>query len=138
VSRAEVSVAGQSVGEIGPGLCVFLAIGKEDGESNADRLAEKIKKLRIFDDENDKMNRSLVEVQEGVLLVSQFTLYGDCEKGNRPSFSEAALPDEAEKLYEYFVRRLRDSGLAVATGNFGARMQVTLTNNGPATFILET
>ena len=138
MSRAEVSVAGQSVGEIGPGLCVFLAIGKEDGESNADRLAEKIKKLRIFDDENDKMNRSLVEVQEGVLLVSQFTLYGDCEKGNRPSFSEAALPDEAEKLYEYFVRRLRASGLAVATGNFGARMQVTLTNDGPATFILET
>ena len=138
MSRAEVSVAGQSVGEIGPGLCVFLAVGKEDGESNADRLAEKIKNLRIFDDENDKMNRSLVEVQEGVLLVSQFTLYGDCEKGNRPSFSEAALPEEAEKLYEYFVRRLRGSGIAVATGNFGARMQVTLTNDGPVTFILET
>jgi D-tyrosyl-tRNA(Tyr) deacylase len=138
VSRAEVSVAGQSVGEIGHGLCVFLAIGKEDGESNADRLAEKIKNLRIFDDENDKMNRSLVEVREGVLVVSQFTLYADCKKGNRPSFSEAALSDEAEKLYEYFVRRLRDSGLAVATGKFAARMRVTLTNDGPATFILET
>ena len=138
MSRAEVSVAGQSVGEIGHGLCVFLAIGKEDGESNADRLAEKIKNLRIFDDENDKMNRSLVEVREGVLVVSQFTLYADCKKGNRPSFSEAALSDEAEKLYEYFVQRLRDSGLAVATGKFAARMRVTLTNDGPATFILET
>ena len=138
MSRAEVSVAGQSVGEIGHGLCVFLAIGKEDGESNADRLAEKIKNLRIFDDENDKMNRSLVEVREGVLVVSQFTLYADCKKGNRPSFSEAALSDEAEKLYEYFVRRLRDSGLEVATGKFAARMRVTLTNDGPATFILET
>ncbi len=138
MSRAEVSVAGQSVGEIGHGLCVFLAIGKEDVESNADRLADKIKNLRIFDDENDKMNRSLVEVREGVLVVSQFTLYADCKKGNRPSFSEAALSDEAEKLYEYFVRRLRDSGLAVATGKFAARMRVTLTNDGPATFILET
>jgi D-tyrosyl-tRNA(Tyr) deacylase len=138
VSRAAVSVAGQSVGEIGHGLCVFLAIGKEDVESNADRLADKIKNLRIFDDENDKMNRSLVEVREGVLVVSQFTLYADCKKGNRPSFSEAALSDEAEKLYEYFVRRLRDSGLAVATGKFAARMRVTLTNDGPATFILET
>jgi len=133
-----VNVAGQSVGEIGPGLCVFLAIGKEDGESNADRLAEKIKNLRIFDDENAKMNRSLVEVQEGVLVVSQFTLYGDCKRGNRPSFSEAALPDDAEKLYEYFVRRLRSSGLAVATGKFGAQMRVTLTNDGPVTLILET
>jgi len=133
-----VNVAGQSVGEIGPGLCVFLAIGKEDGESNADRLAEKMKKLRIFDDENAKMNRSLVEVQEGVLVVSQFTLYGDCKRGNRPSFSEAALPDDAEKLYEYFVRRLRSSGLAVATGKFGAQMRVTLTNDGPVTLILET
>ena len=138
MSRAAVSVAGQSVGEIGHGLCVFLAIGKEDVESNADRLADKIKNLRIFDDENDKMNRSLVEVREGVLVVSQFTLYADCKKGNRPSFSEAALSDEAEKLYEYFVRRLRDSGLAVATGKFAARMRVTLTNDGPATFILET
>ena len=133
-----MNVAGQSVGEIGPGLCVFLAIGKEDGESNADRLAEKMKKLRIFDDENAKMNRSLVEVQEGVLVVSQFTLYGDCKRGNRPSFSEAALPDDAEKLYEYFVRRLRSSGLAVATGKFGAQMRVTLTNDGPVTLILET
>jgi len=133
-----VNVAGQSVGEIGPGLCVFLAIGKEDGESNADRLADKIKNLRIFDDENAKMNRSLVEVQEGVLVVSQFTLYGDCKRGNRPSFSEAALPDDAEKLYEYFVRRLRSSGLAVATGKFGAQMRVTLTNDGPVTLILET
>jgi D-aminoacyl-tRNA deacylase len=138
VSRAEVSVAGQPVGGIGPGLCVFLGIGKEDGESNADRLADKIKNLRIFDDENGKMNRSVAEVREKVLVVSQFTLYGDCEKGNRPSFSEAALPDEAEKLYEYLVQRLRGSGLVVATGKFRAQMRVTLTNDGPVTFIVET
>jgi len=138
VSRAEVSVAGEPVGRIGHGLCVFLGIGKNDGESNADHLAEKIKQLRIFEDENGKMNRSVEEVREEVLVVSQFTLYGDCRKGNRPSFSDAAPPDEAEKLYEYFVQRLRGAGLIVATGQFKARMDVTLTNDGPVTFIVET
>jgi D-aminoacyl-tRNA deacylase len=137
VSRAEVSVAGEPVGRIGHGLCVFLGIGKDDGKSNADHLAEKIKNLRIFEDENGKMNRSVEEVQEEVLVVSQFTLYGDCRKGNRPSFSDAAPPDKAEKLYEYFVRQLRGAGLTVATGQFKARMDVNLINDGPVTFIVE-
>jgi D-aminoacyl-tRNA deacylase len=138
VSRAEVSAAGQPIGRIGFGLCVFLGIGKDDGESNADHLAEKIKNLRIFEDSNGKMNRSVEEVQEEILVVSQFTLYGDCRKGNRPSFSAAAAPDEAKKLYEYFVQRLRGAGLKVETGQFKARMDVTLTNDGPVTFIVET
>jgi D-aminoacyl-tRNA deacylase len=138
VSRAEVSVAGEPIGRIGHGLCVFLGIGKNDGESNADHLAEKIKNLRIFEDENGKMNRSVEEIREEILAVSQFTLYGDCRKGNRPSFSDAAPPDQAEKLYEYFLRRLRGAGLIVATGQFKARMDVTLTNDGPVTFIVET
>jgi D-tyrosyl-tRNA(Tyr) deacylase len=138
VSRAGVSVAGEPIGRIGHGLCVFLGIGKNDGESNADHLAEKIKNLRIFEDENGKMNRSVEEVREEILVVSQFTLYGDCRKGNRPSFSDAAPPDEAEKLYEYFLGRLRGAGLIVATGQFKARMEVALTNDGPVTFIVET
>jgi D-aminoacyl-tRNA deacylase len=137
VSRAEVTVAGQSVGKIGSGLCVFLGVGKNDSSSNADHLAEKIRNLRIFEDGNGKMNRSLLEVHKGMLVVSQFTLYGDCSKGNRPSFSDAAAPEEAEKLYERFVQRLRDAGLAVSTGQFGARMDVALTNDGPVTLILE-
>jgi D-tyrosyl-tRNA(Tyr) deacylase len=138
VSRAEVKVAGEPVGRIGHGLCVFLGIGKNDGESNADHLAQKITNLRIFEDEHGKMNQSVEEIREEILVVSQFTLYGDCRKGNRPSFSDAAPPDEAEKLYEYFVQRLRGAGLIVATGQFKARMDVTLTNDGPVTFIVET
>ena len=125
------------MGRIGSGLCVFLGVGKHDGPSNADHLAEKIKNMRIFEDGDGKMNRSLLEVQKGMLVVSQSTLYGDCKKGNRPSFSDAAAPEEAEKLYQRFVQRLRDAGLVVATGEFGARMDVALTNDGPVTFILE-
>ena len=136
VSQAEVRVAGEPVGRIGPGLCVFLGIGKTDGQANVDQLAEKIKNLRIFEDENGKMNLSVEEVREEVLVVSQFTLYGDCRKGNRPSFSNAAPPDQAEQLYEYFVRRLRGAGLTVATGQFKARMNVTLINDGPVTLIV--
>ena len=137
MSRAEVRVAGEPVGRIGPGLCVFLGIGKTDGQANVDQLADKIKNLRIFEDENGKMNLSVEEVREEVLVVSQFTLYGDCRKGNRPSFSNAAPPDQAEQLYEYFVRRLRGAGLTVATGQFKARMDVTLINDGPVTLIVE-
>jgi D-aminoacyl-tRNA deacylase len=137
VSQAEVTVAARSVGRIGSGLCVFLGVGKHDGPSNADHLAEKIMNMRIFEDGDGKMNRSLLEVRKSMLVVSQFTLYGDCRKGNRPSFSDAATPEEAEKLYERFVQLLRDAGLAVATGQFGARMDVALTNDGPVTFILE-
>jgi D-tyrosyl-tRNA(Tyr) deacylase len=137
VSRAEVKVAGEPVGSIGHGLCVFLGIGKDDSQTNVEHLAEKIKKLRIFEDDNGKMNLSLEDIREELLVVSQFTLYGDCRKGNRPSFSNAAAPEQAEKLYEYFVERLRDSGLTVATGQFKARMEVTLVNDGPVTFIVE-
>ena len=137
VSRAEVRVAGEPVGSIGHGLCVFLGIGKDDTRANVEHLAEKIKNLRIFEDENGKMNLSLEDLSEEILIVSQFTLYGDCRKGNRPSFSNAAAPDQAEKLYEYFVERLRGSGFTVATGQFKARMDVTLVNDGPVTFIVE-
>ena len=137
VSRAEVRVAGEPVGSIGHGLCVFLGIGKDDSQANVEHLAEKIKNLRIFEDENGKMNLSLEDIRKEVLVVSQFTLYGDCRKGNRPSFSNAAAPEQAEKLYEYFVEQLRDSGLTVATGQFKARMEVTLVNDGPVTFIVE-
>jgi D-tyrosyl-tRNA(Tyr) deacylase len=137
VSQAEVTVAGRSWGRIGSGLCVFLGVGRDDGSNSADHLAQKIKNMRIFEDNNGKMNRSLLELKKDVLVVSQFTLYGDCKKGNRPSFSDAAAPAEAEKLYEHFVQRFRDAGLAVATGQFGARMNVVLTNDGPITFILE-
>ena len=137
VSRAEVKVVGEPVGSIGHGLCVFLGIGKDDSQTNVEHLAEKIKKLRIFEDENGKMNLSLEDKREELLVVSQFTLYGDCQKGNRPSFSNAAAPEQAEKLYEYFVEQLRDSGLTVATGQFKARMEVTLVNDGPVTFIVE-
>jgi D-aminoacyl-tRNA deacylase len=137
VSQAEVTVAGRSWGRIGSGLCVFLGVGRDDGSNSADHLAQKIKNMRIFEDNNGKMNRSLLELKKDVLVVSQFTLYGDCKKGNRPSFSDAAAPAEAEKLYEHFVQRFRDAGLAVATGQFGARMNVVLTNDGPVTFILE-
>jgi D-tyrosyl-tRNA(Tyr) deacylase len=137
VSRAEVKVAGQPIGRIGPGLCVFVGIGKDDGQSNVDQFAEKIKNLRIFEDEKGKMNRSLEELGKEILVVSQFTLYGDCRKGNRPSFTCAAPLDEAEKLYEYFVQRLRRAGLRVETGQFKARMEVALTNDGPVTFIVE-
>ena len=116
---------------------MFLGVGKDDALGNADRLAEKIKNMRIFEDGDGKMNRSLLEVQKSVLVVSQFTLYGDCSKGNRPSFSDAAPPEQAEKLYKHFVQWLRNAGLAVATGQFGARMDVALANDGPVTFILE-
>jgi D-tyrosyl-tRNA(Tyr) deacylase len=116
---------------------VFLGVGKDDSPTRADHLAEKIKNMRIFEDDHGKMNRSLLDVQKGVLVVSQFTLYGDCRKGKRPSFSDAASPEAAEKLYEHFVQRLRDGGVTVATGQFGARMDVALTNAGPVTFILE-
>ena len=136
VLGAEVNVAGKRVTEIGPGLCVFVGIGKTDRQSTADHLAEKIRNLRVFED-SGKMNRSLVDVQKEILVVSQFTLYGDCTKGNRPSFTEAALPADAERLYEYLVQQLRASGLKVATGQFKAHMQVSLINDGPVTLILE-
>ena len=124
-------------GAIGPGLCILLGIGREDRERDADFLADKIMKLRIFDDAQGKMNRSVAECGGELMVVSQFTLCGDWRKGNRPSFSDAAAPELAERLYQYFVQRLRDSNLRVATGRFQSHMQITLVNDGPVTFVLD-
>jgi D-tyrosyl-tRNA(Tyr) deacylase len=137
VSEARAVVGGNIAGQVGPGLCVLLAIGKEDTEANARRLAYKIKDLRIFDDDQGKMNRSVTDVGGEILVVSQFTLYGDCTRGNRPSFTDAAPAGQAEQLYGDFVDRLRTLGLRVSTGQFQAKMAVSLTNDGPVTFILE-
>jgi len=138
VSRASVRVDGQVVGRIGPGLLVLLGVGEGDGEAAAHWLAEKIAHLRIFEDEGGKMNRSLLDTAGSVLAVSQFTLYGDCRKGRRPSFAAAARPERAEPLFHYFVERLRDHGVTVETGRFGARMEVELVNDGPVTLWLDT
>ena len=137
VAAGRVDVGDRSVGQIGAGLLILLGVGKDDNEANADALADKIKHLRIFEDEQGKMNRSVVDVGGEVLVVSQFTLYGDCRKGNRPSFTDAAAPAEAERLYLYFSQRLRDGGLNVANGQFQAHMRVALVNDGPVTFVLE-
>jgi D-tyrosyl-tRNA(Tyr) deacylase len=139
VAQAQVTVADgkEVVGKIGPGLCILLGVAKNDGERNAESLARKVSGLRIFEDDQGKLNRSLIETGGEALVVSQFTLYGDCGKGNRPSFSAAAPPVEAKRLYEYFVARLRVVGLIVATGRFQADMQVALVNDGPVTLIVE-
>jgi D-tyrosyl-tRNA(Tyr) deacylase len=140
VTQAQVSTGeGKEVlGAIGPGLCILLGVGKGDGESNAESLARKVAALRIFPDEQAKLNRSIIEAGGEVLVVSQFTLYGDCRRGNRPSFGDAATPLDAEKLYERFVALLQRDGLKVATGRFQATMQLALVNDGPVTLILET
>lgn len=137
VSAAKVEVDGKAVGRIGRGILVLLGVEKGDGERDADWLAEKIGNLRIFEDEKGKMNLSVKEVAGELLAVSQFTLAGNCAKGRRPSFDTAAPPEEANRLYEYFVAKLRTLGLPVETGVFQAMMQVSLINDGPVTFILE-
>ena len=137
VAQARVDVGERSIGQIGAGLLVLLGVGKNDNQANADALADKVKNLRIFEDQQGKMNRSVGDVAGELLVVSQFTLYGDCRKGNRPSFTDAAPPAEAERLYSYFSQRLRDGGLNVANGQFQAHMRITLVNDGPVTFVLE-
>jgi len=137
VSEAGVEVDGRTVGKIGRGILILLGVEKGDEERDADRLAEKIVNLRIFEDEAGKMNLSVREIGGGLLAVSQFTLAGSCAKGRRPSFDSAAAPQEANRLYEYFADRLRETGLAVETGVFQAMMQVSLVNDGPVTFVLE-
>ncbi|MGE5854662.1 MAG: D-aminoacyl-tRNA deacylase [Deltaproteobacteria bacterium] len=138
VAEARVSVGEEIVSGIGPGLCIFLGIAVNDSEKDAESLASKIGSLRIFADEQRKMNRSVLETRGDLLVVSQFTLYGDSRKGNRPSFSAAAAPEPAKRLYDDFVQRLRQTGLKVATGEFRATMKIALVNDGPVTLILET
>ena len=138
VSQASVRVEGQICGAIGPGLLVLLGVGKKDVEQDALLLADKIANLRIFEDEHGVMNLSLLEVQGEMLVVSQFTLFGDCRKGRRPSYSSAAPPAEAALLYEQFIAEIRARQITVATGTFQAMMDVTLVNNGPVTLLLDT
>lgn len=137
VSRARVSVGGEITGEIGLGLLVLLGVGAGDTRAEADYLAEKTIGLRIFEDAGGKMNLSVVEVGGGLLVVSQFTLYGDARKGRRPSFDAAAAPERARELYEYFVERVRAAGLRCETGRFQETMQVELVNEGPVTILLD-
>ena len=138
VSEANVSVDGAVVGQIGRGYMILLGVGHEDGEAQAERLWEKIRKMRVFEDENGKTNLSLTDIEGDVLVVSQFTLFANCKKGNRPSFTEAGAPDEAERLYEYFVSLARRDIPRVDTGVFGAMMDVALVNHGPFTICLDT
>jgi len=137
VSRAKVSVGGQVVGEIGPGLLVLLAAAVGDGPDLVRWMAEKISGLRIFSDQDGKMNLSLSQVEGAMLVVSQFTLYGDCRKGKRPSFTGSAPPEQAEKLYRDFIDAVREQGISTEEGVFGAMMQVELTNDGPVTLIVD-
>ncbi len=137
VSKAAVRVEGEEIGSIGPGLLIFLGVAEGDARGEADWLAEKLAGLRIFSDAAGKMNLSVREAGGAVLVVSQFTLYGDCRRGRRPGFDRAAAPAEADGLYEYFKAKLASLGLAVASGRFGAHMEVELINDGPVTFVID-
>ena len=137
VAEASVRVAGEVVGSIGPGLVVLLGVAAGDADTDADYLADKVLNLRVFPDEAGQMNRSVLDVSGGLLVVSQFTLLGDARRGRRPSYIEAAPPEEADRLYQHFVSRLRPSGLRVATGVFRAMMDVALVNQGPVTILLD-
>lgn len=137
VKCASVSIDSQITSSIQRGLVVLVGVGRDDRQEDADYLAEKTANIRIFADENGKMNLSALDLGAEVLVISQFTLYGDCRKGRRPGFSDAALPDHALALYEYYVERLRSLGLAVNTGEFGANMLVEIHNEGPVTILLD-
>ena len=137
VSRAQVAVQGEVTGRINRGIVVLLAVGNADGESDADYLADKSVGLRIFEDESGKMNLAVSDIRGEVLVVSQFTLYGDVRRGKRHSFDAAASPQRARSLYEYFVERIRATGLVCQTGRFQETMQVELVNDGPVTILLD-
>ena len=137
VSSSKVTVDGEVTGEINKGLLVLLGVTHEDTSKDVDYIIDKVLNLRIFEDENEKMNLSLKDVGGELLVVSQFTLYGDCRKGRRPSFSSAARPEVATKLYEEFIEKTRKEGIVTQTGQFGAHMMVDLTNDGPVTILLE-
>lgn len=137
VSSSKVTVDEEVVGKVNKGLLVLLGVTHDDTSKDVDYIVDKVTNLRIFEDENDKMNLSLKDIDGEILAVSQFTLYGDCRRGRRPSFSDAARPDVANPLYEEFVQKVRDLGINVGTGKFGAHMMVDLTNDGPVTILLE-
>jgi D-tyrosyl-tRNA(Tyr) deacylase len=137
VSRARVRVNGQTTGEIGPGLLILLGVGQGDTSKEAEYLLDKVIHLRIFEDAEGKMNLSLLDAGGELMVISQFTLYADCRKGRRPSFTDAGPPGEAQKLYDYFVAAARTRGVKVATGIFQAIMEVELVNSGPVTILLD-
>lgn len=137
VSRGKVTVEGQVVGQIGQGYVVLLGVAKEDTAEAADYLADKVAGLRVFEDEQGKMNRSILEAGGAVLAISQFTLYGDVRRGRRPGFDRAGRPEQAEPLYERFVAKLREQGLTVETGRFQTHMEVELVNDGPVTILVD-
>ena len=137
VKSASVTISGALYSEINFGLLILVGVTKDDTSENAENLAQKVLKLRIFEDENDKMNLSVTDKQGDILVVSQFTLCGNCKKGTRPSFDEAARPEVAVKLYEEFVEKLKASGLNIKTGKFQTTMDVALVNDGPVTFMVE-
>lgn len=137
VKSASVTIDGNQYSKIEQGLLIFLGVEKGDLKSNAEKLADKITKLRIFEDEAGKMNKSIKDIQGEILVVSQFTLAGDCKKGTRPSFDKAELPDKANVLYEYFTKLIQQQNIPIKTGIFGAMMDIELINDGPVTFMLE-
>ena len=137
VKRASVTIDGMLYSKIGTGLLVLLGVEKQDEKLNAQNLADKLSKLRIFEDENGKMNRSILDIEGEMLIVSQFTLCGDCKKGTRPSFDKAAEPKIANELYEYFISQVKSLNIPVQTGKFAAMMDVELINDGPVTFMVE-
>jgi D-tyrosyl-tRNA(Tyr) deacylase len=137
VKEAHVDVAGETVGSISNGLLILLGVATADSKQDVEYLADKIINLRIFPDDARRMNRSILEVGGGLLVVSQFTLYGDCKKGRRPSFDQAAQPEQARELYQYFIERLSSRNIIVQSGVFQAEMEVHLVNDGPVTFVLD-
>lgn len=137
VSKAHVTVNEKIVGKINKGFLVLLGVSNEDTKENADYLVKKLCNLRVFEDENEKMNLSLKDVKGEILIISQFTLFADCNKGNRPSFANAGNPELAKQLYEYFIQECKKIGLKVENGIFGAHMEVSLINDGPVTILLE-
>ena len=137
VSRARVEVGGEEIARIGPGLLLLVGVGEKDGDEEVRWMADKMVGLRVFPDEEGKLNRSVIETRGDVLAVSQFTLYGDCRKGRRPSFTGAAPPEAAARLFQEFVAALRARGVAVQEGRFQARMKVELVNDGPVTLVVE-
>jgi D-aminoacyl-tRNA deacylase len=137
VAEARVVIGSEVAGEIATGLCVLLGVARDDDAASAERLAEKVARLRIFENEEGKFDRSVLDTDGAALVVSQFTLIADTAKGNRPSFANAAPPEDAERLYEAFCSTLGDLGVSVETGSFGARMRVELVNDGPVTIVLD-